>query len=125
MNWSVISTVANVFGFLFLFAAIALITTVESAKLGEFASKFVATLLALSVYYGVTSFGEGIVPELPAIKFEFLKYAVPIVGTLGLIVLAVMVIRNWSAEMDSVKKSGARMLLVAVCAVAARILLSF
>lgn len=120
MDWP---TIANAFGFISLAAAGFTITKVDSAELGEYSSRLVATLLALAVYYGVVSIG-GIVPELPTVKFEFLKYLVPALGVAGVVYCGWKVSENWAAETKSLMKSGWKLLLVVGFALLARILLS-
>ena len=119
MDWS---TIANILGFASLLTAGFTIAKVESAELGVYSSRFVATLLAVAVYYGVISIG-GIVPELPTVKFEFLKYLVPVLGVAGIAYCGWKVYENWDTETKSIMKSGWKLLLVVVFALLARILL--
>ncbi len=120
MDWS---TVANVLGFASLAAAGFTIAKVESAELGVYSSRFVAIVLAVAVYYGFISIG-GIVPELSAVKFQFLKYLVPVLGIAGIAYCGWKVHENWPTETKSIMKSGWKLLLVVVFALLARILLS-
>lgn len=120
MSWS---TIANFFGFIFLAAACLTIVNVESARLGRHASRFVATLLAVAAYYGAVSI-EGIVLELPAVKFEFLKYLVPVLGMTGIVYFGWKVYDNRDNEWNDIIRSGRKLLFVAGFALLARFLLS-
>ena len=120
MDWS---TMANVLGFVSLAAAGFTIAKVESAELGEYSSRLVGTVIAVFVYFGIISIG-GIVPELPAVKFEFLKYLVSVLGAAGIVYCGWKVYQNRSTEIRSLIKSGWKLLLVVGFALLARILLS-
>jgi hypothetical protein len=122
MSWAIVWTVL---GFVFLIAAGFTITRVGAAQLGEFASRFIAVVLAILGYYGLTSVSD-FAPQLTLnpVNIEILRYAVPIAGAAALLYYGWKVYENRKAEIDSVMKSGIRFLLVVVFAALARFFLS-
>lgn len=120
MDWS---NIANVFGIVSLAAAGFTITKVESTELGENSSRLVATLLAVAVYFGIFSIGN-IVPELPTVKFGFMKYLVPIFGVVGVAYYGWNAYTKRAAEIQSIIKSSGKLILVVGFALLARFLLS-
>ena len=99
--------------------------SVESAELGTWASRFVAVVLAILAYYGLSSFAE----DFPAlvlhpVKYEFMKYAIPVVRVIGLAFLGWKVHKNWKEETKSVMESGWKLTAIVGLALLGRFLLS-
>jgi|CXWL01.1.fsa_nt_gi hypothetical protein len=115
--------IANILGFFFLVVTAISISSVESIELGEYASRFIATLLAVFAYFGLVSIG-GIAPNLPAIKFELLDYLILFFGVSGILHFGYKIYENWNTETETVMKGGGVVAFVVVFAILARFLLA-
>ena len=120
-----LSIIWAVIGFGSLFAAGFFVSQVESAELGIWSSRFVALLLGILTYYGCTSLFDTFIPlPLHPVKYEFMKYAMPVVAIIGLGFLGWKVRKNWNEETTKVMKSGRRLTIIVVLALLGRFFLS-
>lgn len=120
-----LSTLWAVFGFGSLIAAAVMVTKVESAEIGTYSSRFVAVVLAVFAYYGLTTLVDDFpILVMQPVQYQFMKYAVPVVAALGLGYLGWMVQKNWKNETTRAMESGWKLTGIVVLALLGRYFLS-
>ena len=93
----------TILGFCCLFGSAIMIRFVKEATLGEDASRLVGVILAVAAYYYAAR-GR-------SIKYEFVKYAVPVAAVIGFMFLISRVRENWKKEIESLLESSWKLMI--------------